>query len=286
MSSNRSALPVGLSLLALLSAGAGRATELKPPTAKSFQHYEELTEARIRSEVANPGTFLLLNTLPEGSKEKEMARVRNGHIYIQQMITRDEGKKIEIHDGLVHHWLAVAFIPNVRLENVLHVVQDYGNYGEIFKPDVQRCEVLSRKGERFCVRYRFFKHSIVTVSYNAEFQIEFSDDDPGRTYSFSRAVRIAEIREAGEKEEREYPVGNDHGYMWRLNFYTRYLEMDGGVYVQVEMLSLSRTVPGLLAWLVNPYLRSIPRDYLTDYLRRLHKAVTGKMPPAPDPAGP
>ena len=187
---------------------------------------------------------------------------------------------------MVHHWLAVKFIPNARLEQVLQVVQDYGHYGEIFKPDVQGCEVLSHEGERFRVRYRFFRHTIVTVSYNAEFEIEFSCDGPGRMYSFSHAVRIAEIREAGEKEEREYPVGNDHGYLWRLNFYTRYLQADGGVYVPVELLSLSHNVSALIAWLVNPYLKSIPRDYLTDYLRRLQKAVTGVMPATPDPAGP
>ncbi len=285
MPSNRSAIPFGLSLLTLLSTGAVCATELKPQTAKAFQHYEEVTEARIRSEVANPDTFLFLDTLPKGAKEKEKARVRNGQIYIQQMVTKDEGKKIEIHDALIHHWLAVEFIPNARLEHVLQVVQDYGHYGDVFKPDVQRCEVLSQDGERYRVRYRFYKHTIVTVSYNAEFAIDFSDD-PGRMCSFSHAVRIAEIREAGEKDEREFPVGNDHGYLWRLNFYTRYLEMDGGVYVQVEMLSLSRTVPVLIAWLVNPYLKSIPREYLTDYLRRLQKAVTGVLPAVPDTAGP
>ena len=227
MPSNRGAFPAGLCLLALLSSGAIRATELKPPTVKAFQHYEELTEARIRGEVVNPETFLFLNTLPESARAKELARVRNGQIYIRQMSTKDEGGKIEVHDGLVHHWLAVKFIPNARLEQVLQVVQDYGHYGEIFKPDVQGCEVLSHEGERFRVRYRFFRHTIVTVSYNAEFEIEFSCDGPGRMYSFSHAVRIAEIREAGEKEEREYPVGNDHGYLWRLNFYTRYLQADG-----------------------------------------------------------
>lgn len=72
------------------------------------------------------------------------------------------------------------------------------------------------------------------------------------------------------------PVGNDHGYTWRLNLYTRYLEKDTGVYVQIEFVELSRNVPGLVAWLVNPYVRSIPSEYLTNYVHTTQKALSGK----------
>ena len=72
------------------------------------------------------------------------------------------------------------------------------------------------------------------------------------------------------------PVGNDHGYMWRLNLYTRYLEKDTGVYVQIEFVGLSRNVPGLVAWLVNPYVRSIPSEYLTNYVHTTQKHFQAK----------
>ena len=39
------------------------------------------------------------------------------------------------------------------------------------------------------------------------------------------------------------PVGNDPGYLWRLNLYTRYLEKDNGVYIEIEFVALSRNVP-------------------------------------------
>ena len=271
-----------LALAATWFACASSAHELKPHTSKAFQRYQELTEARILHELADPASFLYLDSLPPDQRELESLRVKNGMVFIRPLSTKDGGKKIEIPEGLVHHWIAVAFIANARMEQVIRVVEDYSHYGQVFKPDVQRCEVLSQDSERFRVYYRFYKHTLVTVTYNAEFEIEFHKETPGQQYSMAHATRIAEVRSAGEKDEREYPVGNDHGFLWRLNFYTRYIEADGGVYVQVEMVSLSRTVPAILAWIVNPYLKSIPRDYLTDYMRRLNKAVTRIPNPALD----
>ena len=89
-----------------------------------------------------------------------------------------------------------------------------------------------------------------------------------------RAVHIGEIENPGKADEKEYPEGKDHGYMWRLNLYMRYLQRDGGVYIQVEFLALSRTVPAVFAWLVNPYIHSIPRDYLKHYLEATRKALS------------
>lgn len=285
MAWSRSALPSSFAVLALLTSGGAKASQLKPRTAEAFQHYEELTEARIQSELSHPEQFLFLDSLPEKQREEQVARLKNGQVYIQPLVTRENNKKIEIHDGLAHHWIAVGFIPKARLEQVLEVARDFDHHAEYFKPDVQRSKLLSRDDEHFRVYLRLYRHTIVTVTYNTEFDVQYSQSDPTHQYCFMRAVRIAEVRNAGEKEEREYPVGNDHGFLWRLNFYTRYVEADGGVYVQIELLSLSRTVPVIIAWLVNPYLKSIPREYLTGYFAQLKKAVNAKAgetePPAP-----
>jgi hypothetical protein len=273
MAWTRSSLPVSLVFLAALNAGKTSASELKPRTVKAFQHYEELTEARIRSELSTPGQFLYVDTLPEGQRQEEIARLKAGQVYIRPLTTKDNGKKVEIPDGLVHQWLAVGFIPNARLEQVLRVTQDYSHHAEFFKPDVQRSELLGRDGEHFRVYFRFYRHAIVTAIYNTEFDIQFTQSDPAHVYSFSKAVRIAEVRNPGEKDERELPVGNDRGFLWRLDLYTRYVEADDGMYVQIEFLGLSRSVPAIFAWLVNPYVHSVPREYLTNYMGQLRKAV-------------
>jgi hypothetical protein len=125
------------------------------------------------------------------------------------------------------------------------------------------------------VYFRFYRKTIVTAVYNTQFDIDFTQNDPTHEYSFARAIRIAEVRNPGEKDESERPVGNDRGYLWRLDLYTRYMEADDGVYVQIEFLGLSRGVPAIFAWIVNPYVHSVPREYLTNYVGQLKKAVAG-----------
>jgi len=42
-------------------------------------------------------------------------------------------------------------------------------------------------------------------------------------YSRSYSTRIAEVEDAGTPEERERQVGDDHGYLWRLYTYWRFV---------------------------------------------------------------
>jgi hypothetical protein len=79
------------------------------------------------------------------------------------------------------------------------------------------------------VYLQFYRRAIVTVLYNTEFGVDYYRPDNKRGYCMAHAVRIAEVENPGEPDEKEYPIGNDHGYMWRLNLYTRYLEKDDGV---------------------------------------------------------
>jgi len=285
MAWSRSALPLSLAFLAVLNVGGARASELKPRTAKAFQHYEEVTETTIQGELSTPGQFLYLDTLPESQRAEEIARLKSGQVYVKSITTKENDKKIEIPDGLVHHWLAIGFIPRARLEQVLQVTQDYPRHAEFFKPDVQRSELLSHDGEHFRVYFRFYRHAIVTAVYNTEFDIQFTQSDPAHVYSTAKAVRIAEVRNPGGKDESERPVGNDHGYLWRLDLYTRYLEANDGVYVQIEFVGLSRSVPAIFAWLVNPYIHSVPREYLTNYVGQLRKAVAGETVEKQDAGG-
>jgi hypothetical protein len=82
-----------------------------------------------------------------------------------------------------------------------------------------------------------------------------------RRYSISRSSRIAELGD------------EDHGFLWRLNTYWTYEERDGGVYLQIETVSLSRSVPKGLGWLIGPYVESIPRDSIEFTLQCARNAL-------------
>jgi hypothetical protein len=250
------------------------AAELKQPTTEAFQRYVQLTEVRMRSEFADPQHFLYFDALPEQQKKSILARLQSGQVVVEQMSTRDDGKEIQVPEGLVHHWLAIGYIPGATRDQVVALAQDYSRHPQFYAPDVQGAHVLAREDQHFSVYYRFYRHAIVTTTYNTEFSVDYHLPDRSRGYSLARAVRIAEVQNPGKLDEKELPVGNDHGYMWGLNLYTRYLEKDNGVYVQIEFVALSRSVPGLVAWLVNPYIRSIPSEYLTNYVHTTQKALS------------
>ena len=265
---------IGAAALCAALGVRAQGTELTPRTVEAFQHYVVATEARMQKEVANPATFLYFDSLPEKQKRVMLARLRSGRVIIEPMHTRENGREIEIPDGLVHDWLAIGFIPGATRDQALSLAEDYARQPAIFSPDVQRTQVLSHEGQHYRVYFRLCKQAIVTVTYDTEFSVDYFLPDPTRAYSVTRAVRIAEVQNPGKSNEQELPPGQDHGYMWRFNLYTRYLERNNGVYLQIEFLALSRMVPTFFAWLVNPYIRSIPREYLTHFVLVTRRELT------------
>ena len=84
-----------------------------------------------------------------------------------------------------------------------------------------------------------------------------------RAHSRIRSTRVTEIADAGTPQEKAKPAGEENGFMWNLNTYWRFLERDGGTYIQCESLTLSRDVPFALAWIIRPIVTQMPKESLT-----------------------
>ena len=69
-------------------------------------------------------------------------------------------------------------------------------------------------------------------------------------------------------------MGNDHGFLWRLNAYWRYEQVNGGVLIECESVSLSRSVPVLLRPFVTGTVERIARDSLQKTLVSLRTELT------------
>ena len=104
------------------------------------------------------------------------------------------------------------------------------------------------------------RSKIVTVTYNTEHLVEYQRHGEGLASSRSIATRIVELDQAGTPAEREKPEGQDHGFLWKLNSYWRYQQVDGGVLVECESLTLSRGVPAILAPFVKPIISGVARE--------------------------
>ncbi len=73
--------------------------------------------------------------------------------------------------------------------------------------------------------------------------------------------------------ERALSADEQHGFLWRLNTYWSYEERDGGLYLQVESVSLTRSIPHGLGWMVGPFIETIPRESLEFTLRSTCSAL-------------
>jgi hypothetical protein len=167
----------------------------------------------------------------------------------------------------------VIFIPKATLAEALAVLNDYDHEPSNYKPEVLKAKLIQRSGNESKVFEQLYTKSLVTVVLNGYFDVVETAIGKTRSESASRSTRIAEVVDWGSPEEHEGTETESHGYMWRLNSYWRIEEKDGGVYLQNESISLSRTVPPLLAWLINPLTKSIPRNVLHDMLVDTQAAV-------------
>ena len=253
-------------------ATAVRASELKPETVAGFDHYTRMTEARMSDDMAHD-RFLAVDALPEPRRQAEYDRLRHGEIYLVRLRTLENGRPIRVPSGLIHHWVGVIFIPGATLPETLAVLRDYDNHKNIYKPVVRDSKLLEQNGNDFKIYLQFYNKSGVSVVLNANFDVDYAEFGPARTQSISRSSRIAEVENVGQANERECPVGKDHGYMWRLTTYWRVEEKDGGVYLQNESVALTRTIPFLIAWFVNPLVESIPREVISHLLVSTRDAV-------------
>ncbi len=266
-----------VSCLAFVLATPALAADLKPETLNAFNHYVSLTEARIQKQVSDPKVFLYVNGLPEPQHDQALATLNQGGIYMTAMTTLSvSDKRITIPDGLVHHWLGAVFIPGVSIADVLTVVQDYNHKRDVY-PEVVSSHLISREGEHFRAAIRFREHHVITITLDTEHDVAYTRVDSAHWYSRSFSTRVSEVQEAGKPDEHDLPDGQGGGYVWRIDSFWRFLQQDGGVYVEIEAISLSRGVPTGLNWLIKPFITSVPRESLHDTLDCTRAAVLKRM---------
>jgi hypothetical protein len=255
----------------LLGAVAGAsltAAELQPRTIAAFDRYVRATEARLKTE-----PFLWMDRLPPARRMEVLALVRTNMLAIEALHTLEGDREIDVPGGLIHHWVGTAFVAGATLDRTLAILQDYDRHERIYAPVVAGSRLLSRQGDRFRVFLRFRMKKVITVVVNSEHDAIFTRGAPDRAEGWIRSTKIAEVENADEPGEREKPVGQDGGYLWRLNTYWRLLARDGGVYIQCESVSLTRGIPVGVGWLVRPFVTSIPRESLTFTLETTRKQL-------------
>ncbi|HTQ56003.1 MAG TPA: hypothetical protein VMI94_16155 [Bryobacteraceae bacterium] len=237
------------------STDAPRTGGPKPEAVRAFDRYIRLTELVLKARLHEEPGWLWPGTEPL------RPRLLAGDIISAPRNTRGD---IKIPQALIHDWVGVVFIPGVTLPEVLNVVQDYDHHKETYRHEVMDSRLLDHSGNDYRAYLRLLKRKVITVVLDTEHQIHYEPLSENCWYSSSYSTRIKEVGS---------PEGHDHGFLWRLNSYWMFLQKDGGVYVECEAVSLSRTVPDSLAWLIGPVVRGLPRETLISTLRATRRAL-------------
>jgi hypothetical protein len=129
---------------------------------------------------------------------------------------------------------------------------------------------LESNGKKSKIYLQLYKKSVVSVVLNANFGADARLISKTRGETWSYSTRVAEVRNPDEPDEHELPEGKDHGYLWRLNSYWRIEEKDGGVYLQVESMALTRPVPAIFGWIVHNLSRSVVANLLSSTVKAVN----------------
>ena len=272
------ALPhVALALaLAVGSAAALHAAELTEETLAAWKRYVEATERRIAREIGDGNRFLVLDFRDDAEPARRQALA--GQPIIWRAETRDDrGESIPVPKGKIHHWLGVILIPNADVDHVVDGLQ-YSIPPHELQNDVLESRVLWRAGDKLGTFLKLSRKAVITMHYNTEHGVEYVRPGGGRAWSRSESTRIAELDDFGSPEEREKPVGNDRGFLWRLNVYWRYEEVAAGVLMECEVVSLSRSIPLLVRWMAAPLVTRETRAALVDMLQSMRTKLDPGLP--------
>jgi hypothetical protein len=242
-------------------------------TAAAFDRYLRATDARVDAELADPVRFLWFDFAPDPRRREVATRLRDGQPLLERLTTTDRGAAIPMPGGIVHHWVGVVFVPGVSVADAVALMQDYDRHGDVFAPSVSRGRVIARDGDTIDFTMRFVVKKVITAVLQTEQQARFFRPAPDRAHSRIRATRIVEIENADTPREREKPPERDRGYMWRLASYWRFIERDGGTYIQCESLNLSRPLPAMVGWFFGRSAAAIPRDTLSFTLSAARKEL-------------
>jgi hypothetical protein len=251
-------------LLFLLSAPLRLQGEPTSEATTFFNSYCMAVEYRLTRQHGSTNTFLA-PVSPDGE-----SRLRRGRFVTENLAPSLDA---DLPGAMLHHWRATAFVPGARAADFERLLRDFNSYPQYFAPQVLRSSVIAQGRNRMRARVRVRQQHGITVVLDTTYDVAFGQLDARHGFSISRSERIDEIDAAGTRTEHALTAHEERGFLWSQNTYWSYEEQDGGLSLQIEAVSLSRSIPIGLGWVVRPYVESIPRESLEFTLRSVCNAI-------------
>lgn len=227
-----------------LMAGVSAAQELRPTVESAWRAYVAAAEARIAG--------------GRGHAIPRRPGVERGDIVIEEVGTPGPDGNLEVPDARVHHWRGTVLVPGARLEDVVSRLER--EPPDTRQEDVVSSSILEHRPGWLRVAIRVRRSLIISAVFDTEHEVRFARHGPSRASSWSTATNIVEVADAGTPKERPKRPDEDRGLLWRWNAYWRYEQVEQGVLVECESVTLSRTIPILLRPVAGPIVGHVARE--------------------------
>jgi len=266
-------LKIAFAILVFIAVPAiSQASELKQETLSAWEDYLRIANLRMQRNLRSSGIrdagnpFLWIEEQPDRSR-----RVRQGEILVAPV---GEAGPQKVPDGLIHDWIGAIFIANVGINEVFAVVQDFNHYKDFYKPTVIESKLMRHTGQQYEFSILGLKRVLFEkIVLEGQFESHCSELNATRRYCIASSTRIQEIKDYGQPAEHKLPPNEGHGYIWRVYGLTKFEERDGGVYIEVEAIALSRDISASFRWLTKSVVERVSRDSMSTILQRTKDAV-------------
>jgi hypothetical protein len=233
-----------LAVLVAVMAPTPSGQALRPPVAAGWQAYLTAVEARITRERSQ--------AIPRRSG------VERGEIVVEQVSTRDTDGDVEVPGAGVHHWRGTVLVPGARVDDVVSRLER--EPPDTRQEDVVSSSILQARPGWIKVAIRVRRSLIMSAVFDTEHEVYFERYGPSRAASWSVATKIVEMADAGTSKERPKGPEEDRDLLWKWNAYWRYEQVQRGVLVECESITLSRPVPFLLKPVAGPLVSHVARE--------------------------
>ena len=243
--------------------------QLNSETLRAFCSYIQAAELEMQRALSGDGSALWFE-----ANSHRAQQVREQQIVAE--LWSGTGP-VKVPNGLIHDWIAAAFVARATLKDVLALVQDYANYENVYRPEVIASRLVSRHDQDFQIYLRVVKKKILTVVLDTDHDVHYCFRGRTRCTCRSYTTRIAEVESAGSPKEKVLPPDTGHGFLWRLYSYWQFEERGPDVYLECRAISLTRDVPLGLGWMIEPIIQKLPKESLTSTLEATRHALDASI---------
>jgi hypothetical protein len=251
---------------AAAQAGVIPISHLDPASVAAFQTYAAKFERQVSAPFAANGKIWIDDD--HSGKRRDFDA---GKPVVDARENRD------YKNASIHHYSGVIRVPGATIEQIRRVIEDFGNYPNYFKPGVARGSGTALpdstpEDEHYQTRLFLTESTMgIDVAYDARYDCHYRRFAPGRWTSRATTVSIRELQDPKNLDGALYPEGDDHGFLWRTNTYWFARERGGGLDLELDSVSLSRTAPLGLGWWGNRRAHDAVEKMMLDMKTALQK---------------